>query len=261
MHASIILSLLLVSAVQAAEGGASNDHHHPIVPIDMVAIDTAHPTPSPSINTEYDDTTTSASPTSNTLPVPSSFHSKMSSTLNQLHSSASTSTNSIMHHPTNNPKVSYNTNTTTSNPTASYALSVTDPAPKKLFRQVEHLTFTTQLEKDTISFSDNNSVYCNSKQEEDGTYTTLDIIPFYYQMESSDKGSMMIHNQKINNSILSALSGILTCDDTIDDVEEDIRRLREESVVGAYIDNEECKSFVHIAMLLYAITLYISHKY
>ena len=251
MQASIILSLLLVSAVQAAEGGASNDYHHPIVPIDIEIDDTlSHPTPSPSTNKEYDDTTTSASPTSNTLLIPSSFHSKMSSTLNQLHSSA-TSTNSIMHQP--------NTNTPTSNPTASYSLSVTDPAPKKLFRQVEHLTFTTQLEKDTISFSDNNSVYCNSKQEEDGTYTTLDIIPFYYQMESSDKGSMMMHNQKINNSILSALAGILTCDDTIEDEdrEEDIRRLREGSVVGAYIDNEECKSLDHITLSL----LFISHKY
>ena len=258
MQASIILSLLLVSAVQAAEGGASNDYHHPIVPIDIDIDDTlSHPTPSPSTNTEHDDTTTSASPTSDTRHIPSSFHSKMSSTLNQLHSSA-TSTNSIMHHPnTNNPKVSSNTNTPTSNPTASHVLSVTDPAPNKLFRQVEHLTFTAQLEKDTISFSDNNSVYCNSKQEEDGRYTTLDIIPYYYQMESSDKESMMMHNQKINNSILSALSGILTCDDTIEDVEEDIRRLREGSVVGAYIDNEECKSLDHITLSL----SFISHKY
>ena len=252
MQASIILSLLLVSAVQAAEGGgASNDYSTD--PIVSIADDTS---PSPSTNKEYDYTTTSASPTSDTLPIPSSFHSKMSSTLNQLHSSA-TSTNSIMHHPnTNNPKVSSNTNTPTSNPTASHVLSVTDPAPNKLFRQVEHLTFTAQLEKDTISFSDNNSVYCNSKQEEDGTYTTLDIIPYYYQMESSD-GSMMMHNQKINNSILSALSGILTCDDTIEDVEEDIRRLREGSVVGAYIDNEECKSLDHITLSL----SFISHKY
>ena len=131
--------------------------------------------------------------------------------------------------------------------TSSYhTLSVTDPAPKRLFRQVEHLTFTTQLEEDitTISYSDN-SVYCNSKQEEEGTYQQLDV-PFYYQMESSDNESMMIHNQKINSSILSALSGILTCDDAIETIEEDIRRLREGSAVGAYIDNEECKSCVYI---------------
>ena len=88
--------------------------------------------------------------------------------------------------------------------------------------------------------------------------TTLDIIPFYYQMESSDKRSMMMHHQKINNSILSALSGILTCDDTIEDpMEEDIRRLREGSVVGAYIDNEKCKSLDHITLSL----SFISHKY
>ena len=171
------------------------------------------------------------------LPLPiSAFQSKMTPSLVQLHSTES-SLQATAIVPTSQPSSSDTIDGAPSKLSLSSTITsstLNTSSTNKLFQQNEQLSFTTSLHSTSNTDDDDTSastevVHCNSSSSssaaEDTSIEPYYIIelPYYYQIETTQRRSTVIQIAIVEQSILSAMADhILTCDEH-NDKEEDIR--------------------------------------
>ena len=243
----------------------SNDYIDPIIMNEPSTQSFDTPTPSPSsfhipvgedtsLPPTYAFKTTTTSYHNDDAPYPplslpiSAFQSKMTPSLVQLHSAESSLQETSTAVPTSQPSsdtIDGAPSKLSSSSTITPPTLNTSSTNNKLFQQNEQLSFTTSLHSASNTDDDDASastelVHCNSSSSaaKDTSIEPYHIIelPYYYQIETTQRRSTIIQNAIVEQSILSAMKDhILTCDEH-NDKEEDIRHRA--------LSNEQLKSLV-----------------